>query len=269
VTTAGAAGAAGSVDVREVEVAVADVVLRSTTGGTGPAVVTLHHSFGNGGWTALHDDLARDHEVHSLDLPGFDRSDRPEWARDTRDLAILVGHWVQRAGLGSAVVVGSGFGGWVAAHLATMRPEVMSRLVLVGAAGLLPADGRILDQFLIAHSEYARAAFHDDAVYGAVFGTELTDELLLRFDGNREMTTRVAWKPYMYDRRLPALLAEVVVPTLVVWGEHDAVVPPECGRRYAELIPGARLEVVAGAGHAVDLERPELLAELVRTHATS
>ena len=80
------------------------------------------------------------------------------------------------------------------------------------------------------------------------------------------MVARVAWKPYMYNRRLVPLLGLVSVSTLVVWGELDAVVPLECGELFAGLIPGARLEVVAGCGHAVDLEAPGVLAGLVFDH---
>ncbi|MEX2230491.1 MAG: alpha/beta fold hydrolase, partial [Dehalococcoidia bacterium] len=55
-------------------------------------------------------------------------------------------------------------------------------------------------------------------------------------------------------------------PTLLVWGEHDRVVPRSCAERYLEALPNARLEVVAGAGHLVDIEQPERLAELIRAH---
>ena len=147
-----------------------------------------------------------------------------------------------------------------------MWPEGLAQLVLVGAAGLLPERGRILDQVLVSHSDYVRAAFHDAGAYEAVYGTELTDELLLQWDRNREMTARVAWKPHMYNRRLVPLLPQVDVPTLVVWGDEDRVIPRECGERYADLMPHASLEVVADCGHAVDLERPDELARLVVGH---
>ena len=80
------------------------------------------------------------------------------------------------------------------------------------------------------------------------------------------MTTRVAWKPYMYNRRLRPLLGEVRVPTLVVWGELDRVMPRSCAEGYVASLPNARLELVPGCGHAVDLERPDVLAALVRDH---
>ena len=79
---------------------------------------------------------------------------------------------------------------------------------------------------------------------------------------NREMTTRVAWKPYLFDQALPHLLPSVDIPTLAVWGSEDRQVPIDCAKRYAEAIPNAKLEILQGAGHYAELEKPEELAKL-------
>ncbi len=255
-----------SASTTELVASVAGLRIQCLTAGTGPAVVVLHRSTGNVGWTPFLDDLAADHLVLAPDLPGFGASDRPDWARHPRDLAILIGHWIQQVAEGPATVVGFGFGGWTAAELATQRPEIVRRLVLVGAAGLLPERGRILDQVLISHMEYVRAAFRDGHRFAELFGEVPSDEQLVAWDRNREMMARVSWKPYMYSRQLAALLGTVAAPTLVVWGDDDRVVPRECGERYAREIAAARLEVVEASGHAVDIEQPARLAALVREH---
>jgi pimeloyl-ACP methyl ester carboxylesterase len=244
---------------------VAGLAIRSLELGDGPRLVVLHHDFGNPGWMPLYGDLAADHDVAVPDLPGFGDSARPPWARSTRDLALLMGHWLRATGDGPAIVVGCGFGGWVGAELATMAPELLSHLVLVGPAGIPPVAGEIFDQMMVNHAEYVYAAFHDEGAFRAVF-PELTDDVLLRLDTCREMVTRVTWKPYMYNRALEPLLRAVTVPTLLVWGARDRVVPLECGQRYLAALVDARLEIVEGAGHAVDLERPDRLAELIRAH---
>ena len=77
------------------------------------------------------------------------------------------------------------------------------------------------------------------------------------------MTARVTWKPYMFNRRLEPLLGDLDVPTLVVWGGKDKVVPFECAKQFEAAIPNARIEVVDGAGHVVELEEPDQLATLV------
>lgn len=246
-----------------VETSVAGLTIRSRTQGSGPAVVVFHHSFGSPGWLPFYDDLAADHTVWVPDLPGFGSSDRPDWARHPRDIALLMGRFLERVG-GPVIGVGLGFGGWVAAELATMRNDAFSRLVLVGSAGLLPERGRIFDQVLVSHGDYVRAAFHDEASYLATYGEGFTDELLIAWDLNREMVARVAWKPYMYNRQLAPLLTEVATPVTLVWGEHDQIVPFECAEQYRSLLPNSRLETVAGAGHAVDMEAPAALAAIVR-----
>jgi pimeloyl-ACP methyl ester carboxylesterase len=208
----------------------------------------------------LYEILATDHAVSVPDLPGFGDSSRPAWARNVRDLAVLTGQWMRTIKLGAAIVVGCGFGGWVAAELATMAPELYSHLVLVGAAGLPPRDGEILDQMMVNHSTYVRSAFNDQSAYESVFGDVVGDHVLLQWDLCREMVTRVTWKPYMYNRGLEPLLGGVDIPSLVVWGERDAVVPIECAERFSLALKAARVEVVPRAGHAVDLEQPEALA---------
>lgn len=260
--------------MQTVTTTVAGLGMREFTGGSGDPLVMLHHSFGNPGWMPVHKGLAAHYTVHAPDLPGYggpEGSERPDWARHPRDLALLVGQWLRAKSLGPVELVGCGFGGWVAAELATMAPELIERLILVGAAGLLPEQGRIYDQFLVSHSAYVQAAFSRAEAYEAIFTSNgggpdehlISDDTLVVWDMNREMTTRVGWKPYMYNRRLRPLLRGVTTPALVVWGENDAVVPLECAHAYVEALPDARLEVVPDCGHAVDLEAPESLATLI------
>ena len=208
---------------------VADGVVRCLEGGSGPRVVVLHHSFGAVGWGRFEAGLSGDFSVLAPDLPGFGESGRPAWARDVRDLALLVGWWLRGLGGGEVTVVGCGFGGWVAAELVTMCPELVSDLVLVGSAGLLPESGRILDQVLISHSEYVRAAFSSTEAYEPVFTDELSDELLL------PGTEIGRWWPGWHGSRICTTVGwfrccgSVEVPALVVWGAMDRVVPLECG----------------------------------------
>src|SRR4029077_12193846 len=84
-----------------------------------------------------------------------------------------------------------------------------------------------------------------------------------QWDLNREMTFRIAWKPYMYNPTLPHLLGGLATPSRIVWGRDDRIVPSECGERYAKTLGRARLVVVEGAGHFVEMEKPQELSELV------
>ena len=198
------------------------------------------------------------------DLPGYAESERPQWAVETRDLGLLVHRLLDRLELGSVTCIGLGYGGWLAAEMAVQNQHRFERLVLVGAGGILPDEGEILDQMMLDYEAYVRAGFADESAFEREFGEKVEPEVLELWNYSREMTARIAWKPYMWDGRLPHLLAEVVTPTLLVWGSADGIIPPGVGRQYANALPNARLEIVEGGGHLLEIERPGELAALIR-----
>jgi pimeloyl-ACP methyl ester carboxylesterase len=241
-------------------------------GGDGPPLLVLHHDIGSPERPALHDALARHFTVFAPSHPGYDGSPRPDWMRSVRDVAVvyqalLAGHERTRAP-GTVTLIGLGFGGWIAAEMATMAPRAFRRLVLVGAMGLKPERGEIADQALLSYIDYVRRGFADQGAFDRIFGAEPPTSQLEQWDLNREMTFRIAWKPYMYNPTLPHLLGGVATPALVVWGRHDRIVPLECGERYAKALADARLEIVEETGHFVDLEKPDELAGLVTRFAS-
>ena len=78
----------------------------------------------------------------------------------------------------------------------------------------------------------------------------------MRVFQDREAASHYGWRPFFHNPRLRRWLHRVRAPTLVVWGEHDGIVPLSVGRAFADGIPDARLEVVPAAGHLPHLERP-------------
>jgi pimeloyl-ACP methyl ester carboxylesterase len=236
-------------------------------GGTGAPVLVLQHDIGSPAQSAFCDALARDFTVFAPAHPGYDGSPRLDWLRNVRDVAaiyqaLLAQHEQTRAA-GAVTLVGLGFGGWIAAEMATMAPRAFRRLVLVGAMGVKPERAEIADQALVSYIDYVRQGFADSRAFERVFGLEPLTSQLEQWDLNREMTFRIAWKPYMYNPTLPHLLGGVSTPALVVWGSDDRIVPRECGDRYAKSLANARLVIVEGAGHLVDMEKPDELAGLV------
>jgi pimeloyl-ACP methyl ester carboxylesterase len=184
--------------------------------------------------------------------------------RNVRDLAIVYQWLLKDLKLDALSVVGLGFGGWVAAEMATMCHHQCQRLVLVGAMGIQPTQGAILDQFLIYTTDYIKAGFHDQTKFEQLYGSEPGIDQLETWEINREMTTRIAWKPYMFNQALPRLLRGVETPTLIVWGKEDRIVPLNCGERYVEVLLNAKLEVLDHCGHFAEVEKPNELAKLVR-----
>ena len=230
--------------------------------GTGQPVLILHHDIGTLERTPFYESLARSFDVLVPHHLGYGRSERPEWMRSVRDMAVAHRWLLNTQGIDRVSLVGLGFGGWIAAEMATMAPALVENLLLVGAMGVQPTDGYIMDQALFNHLEYTRAGFHDQAAYDRVFGAEPPTDLVVEWEICREMNFRIAWKPYMYSQTLPHLLGSVTARSLIVWGDDDRIVPRSAADIFVERLPAARLEIIADCGHYVDLEQPEALARL-------
>ena len=253
----------------EHEVTAAGHPLRLRRGGTGDPMLVLHHDIGNPGWLPFHQQLAERFDVLVPTHPGYDQSARPGWLRSVRDIAVLYQSLLAELGLSNVTLVGLGLGGWIAAEMATMAPRDFRSLILVGAMGVQPVEGEILDQSLVNYIEYARAGFHTQAAFDSIYGAVPSTDQLEVWDINREMTFRIAWKPYLYSQTLPHLLGGVRAPALVVWGEQDRIVPSSCGQQYVQALPQARLELIPECGHCVEMERPDALAQLIEQFVTA
>jgi pimeloyl-ACP methyl ester carboxylesterase len=233
-------------------------------GGNGSPVFVFHHDIGNPGWLPYYDELSQKHTVYVPSHPGFGKSERPEWARSVRDIGCIY-HWLlKELELDSTAAVGLGFGAWVAAEMAAMCRRQFTHLLLVNAMGIQPPSGEIMDQFLVSTLDYVRAGFSDQTKFVELYKERPEVEQLVQWEINREMTTRIAYKPYMFDQALPYLIKAVAVPTLIVWGANNRIVPQSCGERYQQLMPNAKLQLLDG-GHYLEVEKPDDLAQLTKS----
>jgi pimeloyl-ACP methyl ester carboxylesterase len=251
---------------RTIEVAGLQLNLRES--GSGPPLLLLHRSTGVIGWDTFEDQLAANFRVIQPDLPGFGDSDRPDWAREPRDLAIIVGRLLDALDIDQVTLVGLGFGGFIAAELATMNETRLKSLVLVTPAGIKPREGEIVDQMLIDHADYVRRGLHNPGGFELRFGSELYPDVKDIWEFSRIMVARTSWSPYLFSRRLPHLLSEVRTPSLVVWGESDQIIPGVVGQQYAEGLANATLQTIAAAGHIVEWDQPDQLVALITNHAS-
>jgi len=233
--------------------------------GSGQPLVVLPRDQGHPPASRFLDQLAASGTVYYPWLAGFHggHPEQWEWLTNVRDLAIVHRQMIDALGLDKPVLVGLGFGGWVAAEIASMASSSLKALVLVSAMGIKPVNGYIYDQFLVSTEHYAQMAFHDQRTFAELYGAQASFEQLEAWETDREMTSRLAWKPSMYNPTLPQLLSGVNVPALVVWGEEDQIVPVECAEIYKHSLPRATLALIPNGGHALELEQPEMLLRSV------
>ncbi|MFL5253496.1 MAG: alpha/beta fold hydrolase [Rhodopila sp.] len=235
--------------------------LHISRAGSGPTVLVLHHDIGTLDRLPFYDALAEKFDVVIPHHPGWGKSERPAWLRHPRDIAAIYSWLLTDLGVSNVSLVGLGFGGWIAAEMASQAPSAYRKLVLLGAMGIKPPEGDIMDQSIVSYLVYPQAGFHSEAEFAKVYGDVSTDQLEA-WDIAREMSFRVAWKPYMYSQTLPHLLGGVRTQALLIWGDDDKHVPISAAHAYEKALPNAKLEVVPECGHFAEMEKPETVAKL-------
>jgi pimeloyl-ACP methyl ester carboxylesterase len=172
------------------------------------------------------------------------------------------------------VLVGHSLGGMIAAEMACLAPDALATLVLVDPFGLWLDDEPIPDIFSFLPFEFGDYLFHDPARAAAVLAgsTDVADLDSLRdfFIGNaRRLGTAGKILFPIPNRRVSRRLYRLSTETLVVWGAHDRLMSPAYARRWATLVPHARVVELPDAGHMLPYEQPAALAREIETFAAS
>jgi pimeloyl-ACP methyl ester carboxylesterase len=229
-------------------------------GGRGRPLVALHGIEGNMGWLPMHQELSAHFTVYAPTHPGYVGSERPAYVESFIDLSRFYPWILQELNVGKATLLGHFIGGWLAAEMAVMCPEMVEKLVLIDSAGVKPQRGEIADIFLHGIEGTRALSFQDVAQvrdYESLFPPPKSPEERERQTVNREATTRYCWKPYVHDPMLPLLLGRLRNPTLIVWGREDRIVPLECAEAFHASIANSRLAVIDQCGHLPQFERPQ------------
>ncbi len=246
----------------------ADTV-HALTRGSGPKVLVFHDEMGYPGPLRWEGSLSQERQLILPLAPGFGRVPRIDWIANTRDLAALYARMLRTERLAPIDAIGFSFGGWLAAEMASSDPSLFRRLVLVAPLGVRPEVGDLLDAFTLTHRAQLEATVRDPTStpeFAELYGGAPSPEQLEAFDDARAETARLAWQPYMHDPSLPHRLEGLgdVVPTLLVHGEEDSVVPRSSIDVYARSIGQTRIESIAGCGHRPEIERRETFLGAVK-----
>ncbi len=255
-TDAIGASAAERLSVRGMEL---EVIRR----GAGRPVLLLHGMQSVDPRARFLDLLGRRAEVIAPSHPGFGHSERPADFETVYDLVRLYLDVLEALPYQKVTLVGLSFGGWLAAEIAVTCGHRLDRLVLVDALGIKISDREtadILDVFNTSPQEVRRRSWHDPARSAPDYNTMSDDELVVRAR-NWDALCLYGWHPYMYNPQLKRWLRRITVPTLVLWGAGDGIVLPSYGRAYSALIPGARFQLIDGAGHYPEIEQPDAFVD--------
>jgi len=246
-------------------ISVSGVTLDIEERGAGRPLLFLHAGEGLQPRHPSLDHLAARFRVIAPHHPGFGESTLPDWFGTVDDIAYLYLDLARTLDLQDAVLVGTDFGGWVAAEMAVRNMQRFTHLVLAAPLGIKlggVTDRDIADMHAIPRAEFMRLAWADPR-RGEIDYTALPESELAAIVRGREALALFGWKPYMHNPRLKRWLHRIDLPTLLLWGEHDRIVTPTYGEGWCAAIPGARMELIRDAGHFPHWEQPDAFAERV------
>ncbi|SFL26554.1 alpha/beta fold hydrolase [Geodermatophilus ruber] len=237
--------------------------------GSGSPVLYLHTA-GGPRWDVLLDALAEEHTVYAPDHPGTGETDRYSIHQiDTLwDLVLAYDELLDRLGLSEVAIVGSSFGGMMAAEVAAHRPDRVSKLVLMSAIGLWRDDAPVAQYMLMPPDDLVTTLFADtspapvqafltppaDFKEAAVAQADLIWAL--------GTTGKFVWP--IPDKGLHKRLHRITAPTLVLWGDKDALVSAAYAEEFAARIADSRVEIIDGAGHVPQWEKADAVIPLVQ-----
>jgi pimeloyl-ACP methyl ester carboxylesterase len=245
------------IQTSEEKTKVAGEELTIVKGGSGKPLLILHDELGYPGWMTWNESFGHDRTLVIPLQPGYGKSPRIEWIRTFRDLAGFYSQVVRELKLAPIDVIGFSAGGFIAAEMAAADPAIFSKMVLVAPMGIKPAEGEIMDIFPITIRTHLRATVADPAgtpEFMKLYGGEMTPDQFEMFENARAEASRIGWEPYMHNPSLPNLLRGVKVPTLLVWGTSDHVVPRGCIDAYKRALPQAREATIKDVGHRPEIE---------------
>jgi pimeloyl-ACP methyl ester carboxylesterase len=248
--------------------------------GEGEPVILLH---GLGGcwqnWLENIPHLAKRHRVIAPDLPGFGDSPLPGWEVSIEAYGKVIAGLCEHLETGPVSLVGNSMGGFISAELTTANPKPVRRLVLVSAAGVSHARmyrapaatmGRMARTaapfFLRARGQALRRPGLRHRVFGNLFykPAALHPELIWEITNpGIESPGLVAALQALAGYDILDRLDDVEIPTLIVWGQDDHVVPANDALEFARLIPHAELQIFNRCGHLPMAERPQRFNRLL------
>jgi pimeloyl-ACP methyl ester carboxylesterase len=230
---------------------IAGIDLELFEDGSGAPLLLLHAGRGFDARDPYVAALAKTRRVIAPSHPGFGQSSLPLWLDSVEDIAHVYLELMDTLGIARCDVVGCSIGGWIAAEMATKTPDRFDRIVLVGPIGVKtgPADKLdIPDIYAIGQDKLEPLLMHDP------------QRFMVR---NWETLALLTWEPYMHNPKLRHRLHRVKNPTLFLRGEHDGMISADYLKRYAALLPNARIDTIKAAGHVPHIEQADAFVAIV------
>jgi pimeloyl-ACP methyl ester carboxylesterase len=222
------------------------------------------------GWKEQFSVLARHHSVYVVDLPGqgYTQLHDHSFGWNLAAMTRAIGTFMDAVGVRRAALAGNSWSGGFALAFAQRHPERVSRLALLDATGLdtrdvwtyevlkYPVVGELLTNLFGASKSTVRGAVDDILVHRERATPELVDDLWAPLTFHDNLRANYLLERGLHWSETQRALTGTHTPTLVLWGRQDKVVPVWQGERLGRLLPDARVRILDGCGHGLELDCP-------------
>jgi pimeloyl-ACP methyl ester carboxylesterase len=239
---------------------VRDVTVKLHRAGRGATVLFLHGVGGVPQWLPFFDALAERYELLVPEHPGFGGSDDPPWITSMSDLAMFYLDLVEEAGLDRIHLIGNSLGGWLAAEILIRDRSRFRSLVQLAPAGIRVKGVPCGDNFIWGPEEAVRNLYHDQTFADRILALtpdEAQMDLMLK---NRFTVAKLGWQPRWFNPDLEKWLHRIKLPSLIVWGDDDKIMPPANAALWCDRLRDARLVMIESCGHLPHVEHAPLVA---------
>ena len=238
-------------------------------GGQGPTLLYLHGAGGAGMVDPFLQELASNYTVLIPEHPGFGGSDEPAWLDNIHDMAYFYLDFIDKLDVRGAHVVGASLGGWLAMEIAIRDASRFCAMTWMGPSGIHVKGLKKGDLFMWSPEERIKNLFHDQTIADRLLAIKPSPDMQEVLLKNIFTTARLGWEPRLYDPNLHKWLHRIELPTQIIWGEHDKILPAGYAPALAEMIAGSKFHIVPQCGHLPQVERPQEFLRLFREFAAT
>ena len=240
------------------------ISVRALRGGRGQPLIFLHGAGGQPAWLPFFERLGQRYEVLIPEHPGFGASDNPAWIRNVPDLAMYYLDLLEATYKAPVHVIGHSLGGWTAAEAAVRNCTRIKSLTLLAPAGIRVKGTPPGDTFIWSPEESARYRFHDRKLAEAALAAPpMSDEQMDELMQNQLAAVKFGWEPRWFNPDLEKWLHRISVPTHVLWGKDDKILPSAYAALWGERVNGAQVTMIDTCGHLPQVEKADAVADKV------
>ena len=234
---------------------------RMLQAGSGETVLYLHGAGGFSGWLPIFERLSQTHRVIVPEHPNFGASGDADHLRHVSDYAYYYLDFIEALNIPKLHVVGHSLGGWISAEMAVRDCSRFASLTLLAPAGVRVKGHQPGDNFIWNWEETVRTLFYDKKLQDQILSIVPTEAQQAEMIRTRLIAARLGWEPRWFNPSLQKWLHRIKVPTLLVWGDDDKLLPAAWAGGWTGKVPRLRHVKVAECGHSQHVEQMDVVLD--------